>query len=112
MALRRIAAHGYTDRGQDLRPSRQADEFLGDLQTNRTALRRAGIHFGRSRMAVAAAGDAERPACVHCGLCLYGCPYGLIYSTASTLRRLIEEKKVTYLDGHRVEHLGDPARMA
>jgi len=95
----------YTDRGQDLRPSRQADEFLSDLQTNRTALRRAGIHFGRSRMAVTAAGDAQRPACVHCGLCLYGCPYGLIYSTASTLRRLIDEKKVTYVGGHRVEKL-------
>jgi hypothetical protein len=36
---------------------------------------------------------------------LYGCPYGLIYSTALTLRRLIEEKKVTYLDRHVVEKL-------
>ena len=93
----------YTDRGQDLRPSRQADEFLNDLQGHREDLRRAGIYFGRSRMAVSAAGDAQRSACVHCGLCLYGCPYGLIYSTASTLQRLIDEKKVTYLDRHRVE---------
>jgi choline dehydrogenase-like flavoprotein len=95
----------FTERGQELRPSRQADEFLGDLQKNREPLRRAGLHFGRSRVAVTAAGDARRPACVHCGLCLYGCPYGLIYSTASTLRRLIEEKKVTYLDRHLVEKL-------
>ncbi|MEI9892868.1 MAG: GMC oxidoreductase [Chthoniobacter sp.] len=95
----------YTDRGQDLRPSRQADELLGDLQAKREPLRRAGLHFGRSRMAVTAAGDGPRPACVHCGLCLYGCPYGLIYSTATTLQRLIDEKKVTYIDRHLVEKL-------
>jgi choline dehydrogenase-like flavoprotein len=95
----------YTDCGQDLRPSRQADEFLADLSANRGPLRRAGLHFGRSRMAVTTSGNAEHSACVYCGLCLYGCPYGLIYSTASTLRKLIEEKKVTYLDGHRVEKL-------
>ncbi|MEP6671445.1 MAG: GMC oxidoreductase [Chthoniobacter sp.] len=95
----------YTDRGQDLRPSRQAEEFLHALQSERAPLRRAGLHFGRSRMAVTATGDAQLPACVHCGLCLYGCPYGLIYSTATTLQRLIEEKKVTYLDRHSVEKL-------
>ena len=95
----------YTDRGQELRPSRQAGEFLADLQARREPLRRAGLHFGRSRMAVTAAGDGQRPACVHCGLCLYGCPYGLIYSTATTLRRLIDGKKVTYLDRHIVERL-------
>lgn len=95
----------YTERGEDLRPSRQAREFLDDLQTNRARLHRAGLHFGRSRLAVTAAGDAQRPACVHCGLCLYGCPYALIYSTAFTLRRLIDEKKVTYLDRHVVEKL-------
>jgi choline dehydrogenase-like flavoprotein len=95
----------YTERGQDLRPSRQTGEFLADLQANREPLRRAGLHFGRSRMAVIAAEDAQHRACVHCGLCLYGCPYGLIYSTASTLRTLIEEKKVTYLGRHLVEKL-------
>jgi len=95
----------YTDRGQNLRPSQQAGEFLTDLRANHKSLRRAGLHFGRSRVAVTAADDARGLACVHCGLCLYGCPYGLIYSTASTLRRLIDEKKVTYLDRHIVEKL-------
>lgn len=95
----------YTERGQDLRPSKQAGEFLDDLRVHREPLRRAGLHFGRSRVAVMAAGDEQRPACVHCGLCLYGCPYGLIYSTATTLRRLVDEKKVTYIDRHVVEKL-------
>jgi len=102
----------YTDRGQDLRPSRQADEFLSDLETNQKRLRRAGVHFGRSRVAVTGGNDEwrmpndeTRSGCVYCGLCLYGCPYRLIYSTTSTLQRLIEEKKVTYLARHVVEKL-------
>jgi choline dehydrogenase-like flavoprotein len=100
----------YTDRSQEFRSSRQAGELLADLRARREPLRRAGLHFGRSRMAVTAVGDTQRPACVHCGLCLYGCPYGLIYSTASTLRGLIDEKKVTYLDRHLVEKLAPNAQ--
>jgi choline dehydrogenase-like flavoprotein len=93
----------YTSRGEELRPSRQADEFLRKLRSNREDLRRAGLHFGRSRVAVTAAGEAPRQPCVYCGLCLYGCPYRLIYSTAVTLQRLVDEKKVTYLDRHVVD---------
>ena len=86
-----------------LEPSRQAAAFLQDLRRHRPALRRAGIHFGRSRMAVAAQGDARRSECVRCGLCLYGCPHSLIYSSAQTLRELIDGGQVTYLDRQRVE---------
>ena len=95
----------YTDRGEPLNPSRQAASFLDDLGKARGSLEKARIHFGRSRLAVIANGEAGRPGCVYCGRCLYGCPYELIYSTASTLRRLIDEKKVTYLDRHVVEKL-------
>jgi choline dehydrogenase-like flavoprotein len=100
----------YTERGQELRPSRQAGEFLAGLQARQTKLRRAGIHFGRSRVAVGGGGHdgpktAQDCSCVYCGLCLYGCPYRLIYSTEFTLRRLIEEKKVTYLGRHVVQKL-------
>jgi len=119
----------YADRGQELRPSRQAGEFLGDLEASHQRLRRAGLYFGRSRVAVAGSANdegrmtndeggtpnsefrtpnSEFRSCVYCGLCLYGCPYGLIYSTETTLRRLIEEKKVTYLGRHVVEKL-EPA---
>ena len=90
---------------QPLEPSRQAAEFLQDLRRHRPSLRRAGIHFGRSRMAVAAQGDAQRSACVRCGLCLYGCPHSLIYSSAQTLRQLIDSGRVTYIDQQRVERL-------
>ena len=93
----------YTDRAEALHPSQQAGEFLDDLGKARGSLGRARIYFGRSRLAVTASGDADRPGCVYCGRCLYGCPYELIYSTASTLHRLIDEGKVAYLDRHLVE---------
>jgi len=46
--------------------------------------------------------------CVYCGLCLYGCPYSLIYSSAQTLKQLIDDGLVDYRPGHVVERL-EPA---
>jgi choline dehydrogenase-like flavoprotein len=82
-----------------LKPSRQIAELLADLRKRRPALQKAGIHFGQSRVAAKAEG------CVYCGLCLYGCPYSLIYSTAQTLRELVAAGKVDYRPGHVVERL-------
>ena len=93
----------YTDKGDPLQPSAQTTRFLEDLGKRREQLGKAGISFGRSRMAVKASGDARRHGCVYCGRCLYGCPYGLIYSAAFTLDKLLEDKLVTYIGGHVVE---------
>ena len=95
----------FKSASEPLEPSRQAAEFLSDLRQNRSSLQRSGIHFGRSRMAVAVQGDTQRSACVRCGLCLYGCPHSLIYSSAQTLRQLIDSGRITYLDQQRVERL-------
>jgi choline dehydrogenase-like flavoprotein len=90
----------YAAAERPLAPSRQITDFLTDLRKRRSALRRAGIHFGRSRVAV----EPER--CVYCGLCLYGCPYSLIYSAAQTLRGpLASSGLVDYRPGHVVERL-------
>ena len=89
----------YVPTERPLAPSRQIAELLGDLRKRQPALRKAGIHFGRSRVAVAA------EPCVYCGLCLYGCPYGLIYSSAQTLERLVAGGQVDYRPGHVVERL-------
>ena len=95
----------FTDHGEDWTPSRQAAAFFEDWSRNRESLRGSGVHFGRSRMAVQASGDDQRHGCAYCGLCLYGCPYSLIYSSAHTLERLIEEGKVTYIKDRVVEKL-------
>jgi choline dehydrogenase-like flavoprotein len=92
----------YTGAEQPLTPSRQIAELLADLRKRQAGLRKAGIHFGRSRVAVRA------EPCVYCGLCLYGCPYSLIYSSAQTLERMMADGLVDYRPGHVVERL-EPA---
>lgn len=75
-----------------LRMSRQATILYERLGKNRRLLQEAGIHFGQARVAVKG-GDAG---CIHCGLCLYGCPYGYIYNSEQTLRELQRNPRFTW----------------
>jgi ferredoxin len=93
----------YTDKGASLPTSRQAAGMLADLQRNRAKLNANGLHFGSSRLAVDADGHRGRPACVQCGLCMYGCPYGLIYSSDQTLAILVATGRVHYKPGVTVQ---------
>ena len=88
----------HTDRLAALRPSRQAEAFLRDADRGRAALERAGITVGRARLAVDADSDPRwgRPPCAYCGLCLYGCPYRLIYNAESTVAELRGRPGFTY----------------
>ena len=95
----------YTERGEAWESSRQIAGFLADLKKHRARLERGGLYYGRSRMAVRVGGDAHRHACNYCGLCLYGCPYTLIYSSAQTLDDLLAAGKVTYVPDQIVERL-------
>ena len=79
-----------------LQSSRQADLLFGNLNRHRDALRGRGWHFGRARVAVRAAGNSHGGGCVHCGLCMSGCPYGCIYNAAETVRKLRMEKNFSY----------------
>ena len=101
----------YTDRLSVLRTSRQAERFLSDLDRNSAQLRQRGFTFGRSRLGVRSRAVGDVTDCVHCGLCHYGCPYGLIYNSASTLRSLIlEVPKFRYIPGvtvHRIRQAGE-----
>jgi len=63
------------------------------------------IYFGASRLAVAGDTTAVERSCVRCGMCLYGCPYGLIYSARATLDTLSLSKDFTYVSGVIVTRL-------
>ena len=96
----------YTDRYAMLRPSKQASAFLQDLKKNRTKLNARGFFFGSSRLAVQAKPDQYKPGCTYCGLCMYGCPYELIYNSSFTLREFLRNQRFKYIDNlivHKVK---------
>ncbi|MET7423688.1 GMC oxidoreductase [Dactylosporangium sp. NPDC005555] len=88
----------YAPQLESLPVSHQAAALLRDLRSNRDALHGQGFVFGRARLAVASRNADGRP-CQRCGLCMFGCPYGLIYNPARTLQELVAEHKVTYVPG-------------
>jgi choline dehydrogenase-like flavoprotein len=92
----------YSNHLQSLHLSRQASRFLGDLVKNRKRLRLENIHFGRSRLAVSS--ETEKK-CIYCGLCLYGCPYGLIYNSGDRIDDLRRLGNFHYQSGVVVKNL-------
>jgi choline dehydrogenase-like flavoprotein len=96
----------YSDDYAPMRASRQAESFLSDLRKNRERLQSRGFLFGYSRLAVFRRSQHGRE-CAACGLCMYGCPYGLIYSTTATLDELKRNRRFTYLKGVIVERFSE-----
>lgn len=94
-------------RGGALRPSRQAEALLADMGRHRDGLARDGIRFGRSRLAVRAESAPGSPGCAYCGLCMYGCPYGLIYSSEATLEAMAAGPGFRRLSGVIVDRLSE-----
>lgn len=92
----------YTDRFQEHRPSRQAQRLLESLERHREALTEQGITSGASRLAVRVKGEQD---CVYCGMCMFGCPYDLIYSSRHTLAQLAAQPNFRYIGGVVVERL-------
>jgi choline dehydrogenase-like flavoprotein len=86
----------HSENPESLQSSRQANLLFGNLNHHRAALRGRGWRFGRARVAVRAADNAKDRGCIHCGFCLYGCPYGCIYNSADTVRELRAEKNFSY----------------
>jgi ferredoxin len=86
----------FTEGFTPLQVSSQARSFLIDLERSREKLRRNGIEFGLSRLAVRVRNTPAGLGCVYCGQCLYGCPYGCIYNSSDTLRALKENPNFIY----------------
>ena len=83
--------------------SRQAAELLQRLEGARAALGRLGVAAGQSRQAM---GDG----CRRCAMCLYGCPYGVIFNAADALARLQASGGLTYRPGlYAVRFAEDPS---
>ena len=59
--------------------------------------------MGMARLAMAA------PLCIECGLCLSGCPHGLIYASSQTLEPLVSTGAVMYHSGQMVIRVGEDA---
>ena len=83
-----------------MRPAAQLPEMSPRSQRVLTAYDRQrekvnahGITLGKARLAF----DAKE--CMRCGLCMTGCPYGLVYSADRTFAELSLAKRVKYLSG-------------
>jgi choline dehydrogenase-like flavoprotein len=83
-------------------PAPQAAEFLIRLRRHRDALAALGIRGGQARQAV----DGS---CRLCGLCLHGCPYGLIWKAGDTLAALRQSAGFTYRPNAVVKHISESA---
>ena len=104
----------YAEHPTQLAPSAQARALMRDLDSSRERLRRAGIRAGWSRLAVRADDGPDGPGCVSCGMCMSGCPYGLIYDSSATLRQLEAEpgfRAIPNVVIDRVEDRGDAVEV-
>ena len=66
---------------------------LDAYEKHSSQLNRRGITIGKARLAL----DAEK--CIRCGMCMTGCPYGLIYSAAQTFDMLRRTNRVAFNGG-------------
>jgi choline dehydrogenase-like flavoprotein len=82
---------------QSFSVSNQVSRFYSDIKHNKKVLNNEGFNFGNARLAVNFEADANEKKCIYCGLCLYGCPYDLIYSTVHTLSDLNKMGNFKYI---------------
>jgi ferredoxin len=73
--------------------SPRSRRVLKAYQKHRSRLNNHGITIGKARLAF----DATR--CIRCGMCMTGCPYGLIYSASQTFDALRRLNRVTFNSG-------------
>jgi choline dehydrogenase-like flavoprotein len=106
----------YTKRLSRLEPSRQAARLLQRMESARSSLAAGGIQFGYSRLALRGQTEGklvgDTSTCNYCRLCMYGCPYDHIYSSAMTLKELLKHPGFTYQPGVLIEKTGESASAA
>lgn len=83
-----------------IEPAQQAAELLRRLRDKTADLAAMGIRGGQARQAV----DTS---CRRCGMCLHGCPYGLIWSARDTLADLRHHPGFSYRPGAIVRRVSE-----
>jgi hypothetical protein len=102
----------YTNNFTELRPSRQSQQLLERMERNREALARIGIRFGRSRLAVRGTLPSVQGGCNYCRLCMYGCPYGYIYTSADSVAQMLANPNFSYQPGVVIDQVRESAQGA
>ena len=72
---------------------RRSEDVLERYDAHRGRLQSQGVTVGRARLALRPDG------CTRCGLCMTGCPYGLVYSASHTFDRLRSSGRIDYHGG-------------
>jgi choline dehydrogenase-like flavoprotein len=94
----------HSNQQNRIRLSKQGSSLLDRLDSNSENLRKKGLFHGRARLAIKAS-DHHTEHCQYCCLCLSGCPYRLIYSSAHTIDELLKKGSIDYHPHHFVERL-------
>lgn len=97
----------FSNGDSNLPLSRQATALLADLNRNKQNLNHSGLFFGASRLAVNSTNDVDSQGCVSCGLCMYGCPHRLIYSSDLTIEVLKANPNFQYRPGLTVRTVSE-----
>lgn len=97
----------YTNHLEPLKMSRQAAHLLNNLELSKNELHRSGVYFGQARLAVRTTPQNGNPGCVYCGLCLYGCPYRLIYCSSANISEFSKNPNFQYVPGVLVESVAE-----
>jgi len=86
-----------------LRLSAAAARFLADTRRHSDRLKSSGVRVAPARLAVKAV------ECRYCGLCLYGCPWGLIWNSVHGLRELERQygSKLDYRAGWTADTIAE-----
>lgn len=82
--------------------SAQARELLARMEAKRGRLSRMGVHFGASRQAIASP-------CRACAMCLYGCPYRLIFNAGDAVEQMAANGALHYQGGVIVQGFSEHA---
>ena len=92
----------YSKEYQLINLGNQAKKLYAHINNNKDDLEKNGINIGGARLAVGNKKLLSNQGCLSCGLCMYGCPYDLIFNSAEVINRLKENNNFTYLENHRV----------